>query len=296
MWEPLKRSLGKKRREISKAQITEISKAYAEFKKGTVYYESEKRKDEGTPHRCKIEVKIFDRDDFLYKEYAVYQPLQRTGSLSKVNIEKLQNSAYFTSNSNIYNESEFESLSETNPRTDKDERKYQKYLKGKEFIKNVIEVFMSNASDEAYNDYSKFESKIKSLIKDIDGYSDSRLKGIAMELSAIDKTAIVQKNKKGEVLVDPTTKDTEIIALSKNPQEYMNEEVYPHIPDAIWKYEFDETKAVSSTNKEKLGAEFPFTRFFYEYKEPESSDKLLAEFMEIEKDLADKIKSLGGDF
>lgn len=217
------------------------------------------------------------------------------GGLTQENIEKLQNSAYFTSNSNIYNEAEFESLLETNPRNDKDEKKYQKYLRGKEFTNNVIAVLMSNACDEVYNDYSKFESKIKSLIKGIDGYSDSRLKGIAMELSVIDKTAVVQKNKKGEILVDPTTKDTEIIALSKNPQEYMDEEVYPYIPDAIWKYEFDETKAVSSTNKEKLGAEFPFTRFFYEYKEPESSDKLLAEFMEIEKDLADKIKSLGGD-
>ena len=295
MWEPLKRSLGKKRREISKTQITEISKAYAEFKEGTVYYESEKRKDEGNSHQCKMQIKIFDKDDFLYKEYAVYQPLQRTGGLTQENIEKLQNSAYFTSNSNIYNEAEFESLLETNPRNDKDEKKYQKYLRGKEFTNNVIAVLMSNACDEVYNDYSKFESKIKSLIKGIDGYSDSRLKGIAMKLSVIDKTAVVQKNKKGEILVDPTTKDTEIIALSKNPQEYMDEEVYPYIPDAIWKYEFDETKAVSSTNKEKLGAEFPFTRFFYEYKEPESSDKLLAEFMEIEKDLADKIKSLGGD-
>ena len=56
--------------------------------------------------------------------------------------------------------------------------------------------------------------------------------------------------------------------------------------------EVDESKAESNTNKEKLGAEFPFTRFFYEYKEPEKADDLLAEFMEIEKTLADKIKSL----
>ena len=76
------------------------------------------------------------------------------------------------------------------------QKKYQKYLRGKEFTNNVIAVLMSNACDEVYNDYSKFESKIKSLIKGIDGYSDSRLKGIAMELSVIDKTAVVQKNKK----------------------------------------------------------------------------------------------------
>ena len=41
--------------------------------------------------------------------------------------------------------------------------------------------------------------------------SDSRLNSIAMELSVIDKAAVVQKDKKGRILTDPTTKDTEII-------------------------------------------------------------------------------------
>ena len=116
-----------------------------------------------------------------------------------------------------------------------------------------------------------------------------------MELSVIDKTAVIQKNKKGEIIVDSTTKDTEIIALSKDPQEYMNEEVYPHVPDAIWLYEYDETKAMSASNKEKKGAEFPFTRFFYEYHEPEKSDDLLAEFMSIEKELIEKIANLNSE-
>lgn len=292
MWEPLKRSLGKKRREISKQQISEISKAYSAFAPGTMYYESERRKDDGNPHQCKIEVKIFDRDDFLYKEYAVYQPLQRSGDLSLANIEKLEQSAYFTSNSNIFNEGDFEELEETNPRDAKDEKKYQKYIKGKEFTNSVIKTLKNNVSNDVYYDFSKFEAKIKTLIKDIDGYSDSRLRGIAMELSNIDKNAIIQKNKKGEIIVDPTTKDTELIALSKDPQEYMNEEVYPHVPDAIWLYEYDETKANSASNKEKKGAEFPFARFFYEYKEPEKSDDLLAEFMTIEEELASCIDAL----
>lgn len=295
MWEPLKRSLGKKRREISKQQISEISKAYSDFNVGVTYYESERRKDDGQSHKCKIETKIFNRDDFLYKEYAVYQPLQRRGSLSLENITKLENSAYFTSNSNIFNEMEYETLLETNPRSEKDEKKYRKYIKGKTFTSEVIKTLKLNGNNELYLDFAKFESKLKSLIKNIDGYTDSRLTGIAMELSEIDKEAVIQKNKKGEVLVDPTTKDTEIIALSKNPQQYMEEEVFPHVPDAIWKYEYDETKATSSSNKEKLGAEFPFTRFFYEYQEPEKSDVLLAEFMEIEKELAEKIAALNSE-
>lgn len=42
----------------------------------------------------------------------------------------------------------------------------------------------------------------------------------------------------------------------------------------------------------KLGAEFPFTRFFYEYKEPEKADDLLDQFMELEKSLSKKIAAL----
>ena len=44
MWEPLKRSLGKKRREISKEQMAEITKMYAEFKACKKAFYNEKRK------------------------------------------------------------------------------------------------------------------------------------------------------------------------------------------------------------------------------------------------------------
>ena len=57
-------------------------------------------------------------------------------------------------------------------------------------------------------------------------------------------------------------------------------------------YDFDKNKKISSTNKEKLGAEIPFTRYFYKYVAPESSDKLLFEFFELEKELTDDISNL----
>ena len=115
-----------------------------------------------------------------------------------------------------------------------------------------------------------------------------------MEMSVIDKTAVVQKDRKGNILTDPTTKDTEIIRLNQDVQAYFDAEVLPHVPDAIWAYEFDPKKAVSAQNRERLGAEFPFTRYFYEYKAPESADDLLAQFVDIEKELSRKIADLTG--
>ena len=273
MWKPLRKSLGKKRREIDRDSIKEITEIYHDFKEGK---------------NCKI----FDNEEFMYKEYAVYQPLQRSGYINAETIEKLETSTHFTSNSSVFNEVEFEALQEMSPRSSADEKKFQKYIQGKKYVDEVIESLKANISNKKYNDYGEFEKAIKNIIGKIDGFTASRLESIAMIMSEMDKTAVIQKDKNGEIILDKTTKDTEIIKLTKNVEDYFKEEVYPHVPDALWFYEYDKNKKQSSSNKEKLGAEFPFTRFFYEYKEPRKADELLKEFMEIEKSLAYKIKEL----
>lgn len=287
VWNPLKRSLGKKRREITREQMKLITEVYSNFQEETRTQWCEKRK-----HDCKIESRIFHRDEFLYKEWSVYQPLQRRGVINAESIEMLRTSPYFTANSNIFNEAVFEELEQTNPRDGKDEKQYQKMLRGREFTIAVIEELKKHESDEVFIDYSKFEKKLKSILSEVEGYSASRLTGIAMAMSIIDKTAVVQKDRKGNIIVDPTTKDTEIIKLNQDVDAYMQTEVLPHIPDAIYQYEYDPNKAENATNKEKLGADFPFTRYFYEYHEPESAATLLAQFMELEKSLSEKIASL----
>lgn len=287
LWTPLKRSLGKKRREISKEQIKLITEVYADFAPCKKTLWCEKRKQD-----CVIEGRIFDREEFLYKEWSVYQPLQRCGTISEASIEALRTSAYFTANTNVFNEAKFEELEQTNPRSSADEKAYKKQVNGKKFTEDVIAALKQHESDKVYDDFSKFVVALKKILADVDGMSPSRLNSIAMELSEIDKTAVVQKDKKGHVLIDPTTKDTEIIRLNQDAEEYMQSEVFPHIPDAMYMYEFDESKPESTTNKEKLGAEFPFTRYFYEYHEPEKADDLLAQFMELEKSLSAKIDDL----
>ena len=273
MWKPLRKSLGKKRREIDRESMTRITELYANF--------------EETP-----ESKIFSNEEFMYREYAVWQPLQRRAVLDQESVDHLKTSAYFTNNSSIFNEAEYLQLLEMNPRSDADEKKFQKYTAGWKFTQDVLKILEANLSDKVYMDYAEFEKHLKKLLGDVEGFSTSRLTGIAMVLSVMDKAAVVQKDKKGQPIVDTTTKDTEIIKLTKDPEEYFTEEVYPHVPDAIWAYEYDPSKKESANNKEKQGAEFPFTRFFYEYKAPEAADDLLAQFMELEKSLAAKIAQL----
>lgn len=286
MWTPLKRSLGKKRREIGIDQIRVITEMYADFEQKSKTQWCEKRKQD-----CKIESKIFEYEEFLYKEWAVYQPLQRRGVIDPESIEALRTSSYFTANSSIFNEANFEELEQIAPRDGKDEKTYQKYLRGKAFTAAVIEALKKHQSDTVYMDYVKFENALKMALADVEGCS-ARIAGIAMEMSEIDKTAKIQKDRKGNPIVDPTTKDTEIIRLNQDANEYMKSEVYPHVPDAIYRYEYDPKKADSASNKERLGAEFPFTRYFYEYHEPEKADNLFVQFMDLEKSLSAKITAL----
>jgi type I restriction enzyme M protein len=282
MYKPLRKSLGMKRKEISRDDMRKITEIYADFKPGKY---------------CKI----FDNEEFMYKEYTVYQPLQRRGYLISQAVRELKTSAYFTANGQIFNEAEYEELLEKDPRDDDDEKKFEKFTRGKIFTESVIatlEKYADNLRDlnknQKYDDFATFTAKLEELIGDIDGMTSSRLNGIAMEMSVIDKKAVVQKDKKSNIIPDPSTKDTEIIGLKMDVEEYFKREVYPHVPDAMYFYEYDPKKKKSATNKEKLGAEFPFTRYFYEYKAPEKADELLAQFADIEKGLADKVAGLVG--
>ena len=273
MWKPLRKSLGKKRREIDRDSMKKIIEIYDRFEEGP---------------NCKI----FVNEEFMYREYAVWQPLQRRGAVTQESVDRLRCSSYFTANASLFHATEYEQLAEMNPRSTADEKKYQKYVAGKIFTSEVLRILETNCSDTFYLDYSQFEKHLKHLLMDVDGLSASRLTGIAMVLSEMDKTAVVQMDKKGNPLVDPTTKDTEIIKLTKDPEEYFMEEVYPHVPDAVWKYEFDPNKKESATNKQKQGAEFPFTKYFFEYCELEKADYLLSEVLACNTAIAKRITNL----
>ena len=99
-------------------------------------------------------------------------------------------------------------------------------------------------------------------------------------LSMMDKTAEIQRNKNGEIIPDPTTKDSEIVKYTKDIKEYMNEEVLPHIPDAM---EFFEEDMNAKKPVIKTGAEIPFTRYFYKYVAPENSDDILERIRKNER-------------
>ena len=80
--------------------------------------------------------------------------------------------------------------------------------------------------------------------------------------------------KKGKPQPDTALRDTENVPLTEDIEEYFAREVLPFAPDA-W---IDESKT-------KVGYEIPFTRYFYKYEAPKPSAEIMAEILELEKEL-----------
>lgn len=80
--------------------------------------------------------------------------------------------------------------------------------------------------------------------------------------------------KKGKKQPDSSLRDTESVPLKEDIDEYFKREVLPFAPDA-W---INEKKSV-------VGYEIPFTRYFYKYEAPKPSAEIMAEILELEKEL-----------
>ena len=112
---------------------------------------------------------------------------------------------------------------------------------------------------------------------------------IADGLSVMDKSAEIQRDRKGNILYDKETKDTEIVKWDESIEDYMAREVLPYIPDAKAFFEEDLSKKKPVI---KTGAEIPFTRYFYKYQQPVPSEELEAKFMELERSVSGRVAKL----
>ncbi len=87
--------------------------------------------------------------------------------------------------------------------------------------------------------------------------------------------------KSGKKQPDTSLRDTENVPLTENIQDYFKREVLPFAPDA-W---IDEKKS-------KVGYEIPFTRYFYKYQAPQPSAEIMAEILELEKELEGSLQEV----
>lgn len=145
----------------------------------------------------------------------------------------------------------------------------------------------THIADEKWLSPKAFTPVLTAVLGDL---ADKKLFEKIMDgLSVMDKTAEIQRDKKGNIIYDKETKDTELVKYTEDIETYMAREVLPHIPDAKWFWEEDLTKKKPVI---KTGAEIPFTRYFYKYQAPRPSAELLAEFLAIDKAVNERVARL----
>ncbi len=262
----LRKALGEKKNEITPEDRAAITKLYSDFQQNEV---------------CKI----FGNDDFKYREYTVMQPLQRSYAISEERIKAMLEKGGLSS---LYDEGKVYELENAEELTGKEQDKLEAYKKAQPTYVAVIEKLRQSCNDVVYKNPESFMPVLKTVLEAF-AFDKKTLDKIADGLSVMDKTADIQKDKKGNILYDKETKDTEIVPYLEDIDDYMEREVLPHIPDAKAFFEEDLGKKKPVI---KTGAEIPFTRFFYKYQEPVKSDILAAQIQEQEGKLADILSNL----
>ncbi len=264
----LRKALGNKRNEITPEDRSAITKLYAEFKETD----------------CS---KIYKNEEFMYREYVVMQPLQRSYAITGDRITTMLAKG---SLSGLYDEAKVNELENKEELTGKEIKKLEEYQNNKVVYDAIIEALNKGISDIVYKNPTDFLPVLTNVLST--AITDKKLiEKISDGLSEMDKTADIQRDKKGNILYDKETKDTEIVKYEESIEDYMSREVLPHIPDAQW---FFEENLSAKKPVIKTGAEIPFTRYFYKYQQPVPSEELEKQFVELEKSVSERISKLFG--
>ena len=263
----LRKPLGNKKNEIGPEERKAITDLYLHFEENDL---------------CKI----YPNTEFIYREYAVMQPLQRSYAVNDERIEQMLLSGALNS---LYDAVKVAEIEEKEEPTDKELKKAEEYKKNESVYKQVIAALHAAKSDKVYLSPKEFEPVLAAALAHVVIPTNKIVAAVADGLSVMDKSAEIQRDKKGNIIYDSETKDIEIVRFDESIEDYMQREVLPHIPDAKAFFEEDLSKKKPVI---KTGAEIPFTRYFYKYQKPTDSHILQEQFTKLEKSIAERVAKI----
>lgn len=263
----LRKPLGNKKNEIGPVERKAITDLYVNFEENDL---------------CKI----YPNTEFIYREYAVMQPLQRSYAINDERIENLLLSGALNS---LYDAAKIAEVEEKEDATEKELKKVEELKKNEPLYNRILSALNKNRHDTVYKSLADFKPILESAMYELLTPDDKLFDAIAEGLSQMDKTAEIHRDKKGNIIYDKETKDVEIVRFDETIDEYMKREVLPHIPDAKAFFEEDLSKKKPVI---KTGAEIPFTRYFYKYQKPTDSHILQEQFAKLEKSIAERVAKI----
>ncbi len=244
-WQSMRKSLGSKRREIPEGARDEIVKIYSKMLNGGSGWGEYS--------------KIFDAEDFGYREIRIERPLKLNFQFSEERLEALKQSNVFL-------------------KLPLDEQK------------NLIKALSEGVPSDLFKDRDLFEKALKKALKKTEIKISAPLrKAMLSALSEKDETASPCKDSDGNIEADSDLRDHELVPLKEDWREYVEREVKPFVPDA-W---VDESYTDSSDGKVgRVGYEINFNRYFYKYVPPRPVAEIDAELKTLEAEIAALLKEV----
>lgn len=188
------------------------------------------------------ESKIFNIEDFGYTTITVERPLRQSWTLTPARIEGAMDSKAFAKL----------------PLDKTDALKELLFAEAALDIDSTVELKAFTQRIKAIVDASPVE------------LTAAQLKSLVAAFGERDENAPILEDAKGKPLPDTSLRDSENVPLSKDIDDYVAEEIAPHVED-FW----------LDRSKDKVGYEIPFTRHFYKYVPPRELEEIDADLNKL---------------
>lgn len=275
--EKLTRSIGKKQYKISDQGIEDITKMYVQFDEAEI----DVKQDDGNTKPTQV-VKIFAYDDFKYRKVTVERPLRLAYKITDESLQRLKEDKKFMDLASSKKKDPVKAKEDI----EKGEKKQKQILAALEPLKEKGKI---NSDHKFFVDIDKSlpfklnKGQIK-MLRDVLGEKDEEAQEVFDNpLEENDQTGAVH-TWEVKPLYDSDLRDSENIPWKQDVDEYFATEVLPFAPDA-W----------MDREKDKIGYEIPFTKYFYEYKSLRDLDKIMADINALEEETEDLLEEIKED-
>jgi type I restriction enzyme M protein len=259
------KSLGKKQYEVSNNGISLITAIYKAYKPYSIEVEEDGK-------RKTVDVsKIYEIEDFKYTKVIVDRPLRLAYEITDEKIEALKEHSKFKEYA--INKKKDKAAAEA-------EIKKGKFIQEK--ILKAVESFKGKAremSDEMF--FADLETALGTkpnqgllkMFRDTLGEKDEEAEVVFVKPYQVPKQEGAINTWKDKPLADTELRDSEHIPWKQDIDKYFETEVLPFAPDA-W----------TDREKDKIGYEIPFTKYFYEYKPLRDLSLIMKDIEELEEE------------
>lgn len=248
LWEPMRKSLGDKRRELTEAQLDEVLALYRGEKDGN-------------------RVRIYPTTYFGFRKITVERPLRLNFQASPERLARLDEQRTFGR------------LAESRKKGPAKQREEQE---GRA-LQDAIRQALAALPGEIYRDRRQFERVLAAALRKAQLKLNKPVRdAIIAALSERDPEAAICRDADGRPEADPDLRDYENVPLAEDVRDYFAREVAPHVPDA-W---IDET-VTDPRDREvgRVGYEINFNRYFYRYEPPRPLAEIEGEIEQLVEEI-----------